>query len=287
VGAALTLSLTACTPRAIEPTWRLDVPACSGGGRQLHVDLALPPIAGAPTAARAAMVFVHGGGWQAGHRRDYHPLMRGFAQAGIVGVAVEYRFLPGAPFPAQLEDVKCGVRWLRAHAGELGVDARRIGAIGGSAGAHLVAMLGATQSAREHEGQGGWAEQSSAVQVVVAHGGPHDLTVAMDPTHAATLRSQGRASVRALVGDDPMRARAASAALLLDATMPPTLVLHGQNDPVVPADQARRLADALTRSGVPHELVVIPAAGHMDFGADPDAVGARVRAFLQRHLGAV
>ena len=113
----------------------------SGSSKAWRLDLAMPVNFG--EEKHPALVIVHGGGWRAGtkHDRPYRTLLLDYALKGYVAVSVEYRLTGEAPFPACIEDVKCAVRWLRAHAAEYHVDPDRIGAFGRSAGAHLALML--------------------------------------------------------------------------------------------------------------------------------------------------
>src|SRR4051794_10257244 len=143
-----------------------DVVFGKGGGEDLKLNLARPtrPYAkGLP-----CVVFIHGGAWSAGDRAAHDADIRPMAEHGYVGVTVDYRLAPKHRFPAQVEDVKCAVRFLRAHAEQYGIDPDRIAVWGVSAGAHLALMLGVTQKEDGLEGDGGWPEQSSAVQAVVA-----------------------------------------------------------------------------------------------------------------------
>src|SRR3990172_10086247 len=116
------------------------VPYRSGESKAFRLDLALPPRQG--SELRPAIVIVHGGGGAAGSKTDavYQGLLLDYARQGYVTTSVEYRLTREAPFPTGVADVKCAVKWVRAHAQELGVDPDRIGAYGHSAGAHLVMM---------------------------------------------------------------------------------------------------------------------------------------------------
>ncbi len=144
----------------------------SGGSKAWRLDLAMPENFG--DERHPALVIVHGGGWRAGtkHDRPYRTLLLDYALKGYVTVSVEYRLLGEAPFPACIEDVKCAVRWLRAHAAEYHVDPDRIGAFGHSAGAHLALMLAMCPASAGLEGDGGWNEFSSRVNAVVAASTP-------------------------------------------------------------------------------------------------------------------
>jgi acetyl esterase/lipase len=144
----------------------------SGSSKSWRLDLAMPENFG--DTKHPALVIVHGGGWRAGTKRDrpYRTLLLDYALKGYVTVSVEYRLLGEAPFPACIEDVKCAVRWLRAHAAEYHVDPDRIGAFGHSAGAHLALMLAMCPATAGLEGDGGWSEFSSRVNSVVAASTP-------------------------------------------------------------------------------------------------------------------
>jgi acetyl esterase/lipase len=149
-----------------------DIAYRPGDSKAWRLDLALPENFGGES--HPALVIVHGGGWRAGSKRDrpYRTLLLDYALKGYVTMSVEYRLTGEAPFPACIEDVKCAVRWLRAHAAEYHVDTNRIGAFGHSAGAHLVLMLAMCPPSAGLEGDGGWTEFSSGINSVVAASTP-------------------------------------------------------------------------------------------------------------------
>jgi poly(3-hydroxybutyrate) depolymerase len=150
-----------------------DLVFSTAAGTPLKLDLARPRAGPGPFPA---IVFLFGGGWRDGDRRQMRHFVEGTARLGYVGVAPDYRLVPGARFPAQLEDAKAAIRWLRAHAEQYGVRADRIGVVGFSAGGHLAAMLGLTRAQDGFEGAGGPAEPSSQVQAVVSFFGPTDFS---------------------------------------------------------------------------------------------------------------
>ena len=131
-------------PKEIEIEFRKDVVYGTGGGENLLLDLAMPAGLTQPVPG---VVWIHGGGWRGGNKGEFEKLIRDSARAGYVAVSIEYRLAPKHVFPAQVEDCKCAVRWLRANASKLHVDPNRIGVVGSSAGAHLSMMLGAMDSA--------------------------------------------------------------------------------------------------------------------------------------------
>src|SRR4051794_10569699 len=135
-----------------------DVVYGKGGGEDLKLNIARPKN---PAAKKLpCIVFIHGGGWQMGDRAAHDWATWDAAHRGYVSATIGYRLAPKHKFPAQVNDVKCAIRFLRAHADEYGLDPDRIGACGFSAGGHLVMMLGVTSKEDGLEGDGGWADQS-------------------------------------------------------------------------------------------------------------------------------
>ena len=152
-----------------------DIPYREGESDSWKLDLAMPSNFG--SKLRQAMVVVHGGGWAFGSKSVdvYQKMMVDYAHKGYVTINVNYRLTGEAEFPACIEDVKCAVRWLRAHAEELQVDPERIGTYGHSAGAHLALMLAMVSDTAGLEGDGGWDEYSSMVTVAAAGSPPTEL----------------------------------------------------------------------------------------------------------------
>jgi dienelactone hydrolase len=155
--------------RGLEIDLRENVQYGTGAGEPLTLHLAKLKNA---EGRRPVIAYIHGGGWRAGSKDGHKLDAIEAAKRGYVAVSIGYRFAPAHLFPAQIEDVKCAIRWLRANADELGIDPERIGAIGYSAGAHLSMMLGTMDSSDGFEGSGGSPDQSSKVQAVVAYFGP-------------------------------------------------------------------------------------------------------------------
>ena len=218
----------------------------------------LPP---GGTAPHPVAVMVHGGGWEhgdAGPSNHLSPVESGLVGRGFVVASLNYRLAPQYVWPAQIEDVKCAIRDLRANAATYGIDSTRIGAWGGSAGGHLVSMLGtAGPSARYDVGQ--YLDQSSAVQAVVDEWGPADLTAPGWGPAATRVITQ-------VFGVTPGQAssvlRAASPVTYVNASDPPFLIIQGEADSTVPASQSQEFAAALHSAGVPETLVIVRNAGH-------------------------
>jgi acetyl esterase/lipase len=238
------------------------------------------------------VIFLHGGGWVAGSRKTYLPYMVRPVQEGYVAVSVTYRLAPEHPFPAALHDVKCAVRWLRAHAARFALDPQRLGVVGYSAGGHLACLLGTTAGQADLEGDGGCAGHSSGVQAVVGYYALTDL-----PAMQAAWRKneldlwEGGRTVLALhsflggppkEGDD-LYARA-SPVTHASRSSAPTLLIHGAHDRQVPFDQSRRLEAKLKTAGAEVSLLTVEGAGHNFEGEAEKAPTEAMLRFLNRHL---
>ena len=233
-----------------------DVEYGKGGDETLRLDLAWPET----LADRApCVVVIHGGAWRAGNKAQHADLIYKFAQAGYVSASLQYRFCPKHVFPAQVEDVKCAVRYLRANAERLHIDPTRFGAVGFSAGAHLSMMLGVTNEKDGLEGNGGWPDQPSQVQAVVAYFGPTDLAATDLPAASLPL-------VKDFLGgtaqEKPDAYAKASPVTFASAGDAPLLIFQGTKDPLVPHTQAYKMADALTAAGVPGRVELLLGASH-------------------------
>jgi acetyl esterase/lipase len=247
------------------------------GYRPLELDLYLP--AG---PERPVVVYVHGGGWQRGSRRDPPPLLGAdfyeqIAARGLAVAAVDYRLSGEAPFPAPLEDVVAAVEWVREHASDFGLDASRVFLWGDSAGGHLALLAALT----------GTALGGAAVRAVVAWFPVTDLAgLPADVAAAGGVPDRGPDSREArLLGAPassvPDLAWRASPLCYARAGAPPVLLLHGTADDLVPAAQSVRLAEALRRAGASVELELVPGASHFWKGAsDVAAIIARSIEFL-------
>src|SRR5829696_894364 len=236
---------------------------------------------------RPAVVLIHGGGMWTGSRAHMEYPAQQLARAGYVAFSVDYRLVDAADtspitrgpirhrWPAQLDDVQCAVRWVRAHATEYGIDPMRVGAFGWSAGGQLAALLG-TRDTRDADTP--LASYPSRVACVVDLAGDVDL--------AAYTQPPALQEVIALLGGTPQevpeRYRDASPLSWIGGRTSPFLVLHGTQDDVVPIEQSRRLVAALRTAGVEVHYVELAGMGHDDLTWA--RVGPMVLAFLDRHL---
>ncbi|MGH7227037.1 MAG: alpha/beta fold hydrolase, partial [Gemmataceae bacterium] len=228
-----------------------------GGTTELWLDLAIPKKGEGPLPA---IVCLHGGGWIGGERQKMRGTIEVLAGKGYVAISPDYRLAPRHRFPAQIEDCKAAVRWLRANAEKYHVNPRRIGAFGFSAGAHLACLLGVTGKDDGLEGDGGNAEQSSAVQAVVSFFGPTDFT---QPVWSKEVREQhlmpflgGNAEEKADVY------RRASPLTYAGKNAPPFLFVHGTADAIVPIQQSEALVEKLQQANVSARLIAVDGEGH-------------------------
>ena len=213
-------------------------------------------------------------------------LAMALAARGFVSVSISYRLSGEAKFPAAIEDVKAAVRWLRANAATYGIDPSNIGVTGLSAGGHLAALLATSEGLAALEGEGGHAEQSSAVQVCIAMGAQSDLLSARIGELSAKADDP---FYRTFLGGPQSEIREtyamASPRHHLDKSDPPLLFMSGANDdPSTHADETR--AD-LEKLGIPTGLVLINDAPHSFLGRQ-DAFDACLTAsgeFFAKHFG--
>jgi acetyl esterase/lipase len=260
MGAILAVLLQLAPPETV--TFEKNVVYGKGGGEDLTMNVARPKDVAGPLPC---ILVIHGGGWAAGNKDMHNNLTWEFAKRGYVSATVGYRLVPKALYPAQIEDVKCAVRYVRAHAEKWGVDPKRIGATGFSAGGHLSMMLGVMGKDDGLEGEGGWADQPSQVNAVVAFFGPTDLINIEFPDASRPIVEKWIGGTRAEKKD---AYRAASPVTYVSKGDAPMLLIQGTKDPLVPHDQAYRMADALTAAGVPGRVDLILGAGHGWGGAE-------------------
>lgn len=260
---AAALALAGCGPAHVAdgPVTRPEaLTYCSPGGVALTMNV-FPPN---PAPARPAPVamYVHGGGWEhgdAGLVGVPNPVEASLVSRGFFVASINYRLAPKYRWPAQIEDAKCAVRFLRANATALHIDPSRIGVWGGSAGGHLVAMLGlAGPSAGFDTGE--HLDQSSAVQAVVDEWGPADLTTSDWNRTAAQLLVPQVFGV-ALDATSPVLI-AASPVTYVRPGAPPFLIIQGADDPLVHPVQSQELLQRLRDAGDSATLLMVAGAGH-------------------------
>jgi acetyl esterase/lipase len=266
------------------------------GYRPLTLDIYLPPATvPRPKSGFPLVVQIHGGGWMIGDKRlsgpfvDWPSVLASLAATGYVVAAVDYRLSSEAQFPVQAQDVKASIRWLRLNAAKYGIDRNRAIAWGESAGAHLAALTAVSCGSRylepkEPSNPFGYVSDvtsknaSDCVQGGIAWFGVFDMT---------TIQAQAR-EVRALSRDErdapewrllgcfatqcrASHLAAASPVTYVDKRDPPMLLIVGDADTTVPAEQTLQMADKLDAMGVRNELLVLPGVRHELLGKTPEA----------------
>jgi pectinesterase len=257
-----------------------DVPYAKYGQRELKLDIYQPP-EGEPRRAVPGIIVVRGGGWLSGDKEAFGFIAAQLAKEGFAAASVEYRTASEARFPAAVYDVKAAVRWMRVHAAKYQIDPNAIGAIGGSAGGHLVALLATSSGVKTLEGVGGNGETSSEIQAVVAM------------ACACNLESVRSAqAVRGFIGDLPadayaQAARLASPAAHVSKHSAPMLLLHSRTDPVVPFEQSTEIEGLYRRHEVPAVLREVEAPNIHAFWNDarhfPSTISEATQ-FLRKYL---
>lgn len=204
------------------------------------------------------VVFIHGGSWKGGKRSDYLVYLLEFAQKGYMTATVSYRLIRDGIYPAAVEDVNDAVEWLFEHGEEYGYDPDRIALVGGSAGAHLV-LLTAYGWNRRGEVQDNNAnhERAHMIKAVVDIYGPVDLTTSYARKQPLVVSFLGQH-----FEENPDLYKEASPLFWLNENVPPTLILHGTSDYLVPVNQSDRLKQRLDSAGIPSEYYRFPLWPH-------------------------
>jgi acetyl esterase/lipase len=265
-----------------------DLAYVTGGHVRQKLDLWLPA-ATKIGSTYPVIIYIHGGGWKHGNKSstwtpiDY--VSRGYAVASI-----DYRFSSDAIFPAQIQDAKAAVRWLRAHAKKYNLDTQHFAAWGESAGGHLASLLGTSAGVAAFD-VGENLSQSSAVQAVVDYYGPTDLlqmaAEAGSPAHDAACSAESQL-VGGALQTHKKKATRANPITYIDGNGPPFFIAHGDQDDSVPQAQSVLLRDALKKAGVPRTYISVAGAGHEFENATPaqlDDLDAKTRAFLAKRIG--
>jgi acetyl esterase/lipase len=258
-----------------------DLSYVTNGHVRQKLDLYLPASPKGPL-----LVYIHGGGWQTDTKDQVEGLW--LLRQGYAVASLDYRFSTDAIFPAQIEDCKAAIRWLRAHAREYGYDPTRVGVWGSSAGGHLTALLATIGANREFD-VGEYLDQSSVIQCGIDLFGPADLPGYRPPSTNPLLQRSGDSSifVRLLGGPIDQKlelARRASPVTWVTKDSAPLYIMHGTADPLVPLEQSQRLAEKLKAAGVEVTLDVITNGEHggPQFWAKDRP--RRLVDFLNRHL---
>ena len=252
----------------------------------------LPPFEPLPNPLYPLIVFIQGSAWM---KQDlYKALIRlaRYVQKGYAVASVEYREIPGDLWPAQLIDVKTAIRYMRANADLFGIDKNRVAVMGNSSGGHLSLMTALTQGMDEFD-DGLYPEENDTVKCSISFYGISDLSKLNAAPRAQfygdiapEISAEGVLMGGVDLETEPEKAAPASPVCYVkeeDRPCPPVLLLHGDEDGMVPFNQSARMYETLKRFGKDAELVKVLGAGHgIEFYSDE--VFDIVFDFLEKHL---
>jgi acetyl esterase/lipase len=231
----------------------LDVTYCTPNGLPQKLDLYYPK-SGGPWPV---LIYIHGGSWRENDKSEGEG-WRYLNDSGILVGSLNYRLATREiKFPAMIEDVMCAVRYLRAHSADYNLDPARIGALGASAGGHLAALLGTADSSAGFD-VGEYLDQSSRIQAVVTLSGLSDFTVPVEGGVSISIYF----AFGALAGTNNALLAPASPVTYITPDDPPFLIFHGDEDGVVPIEQATILDGRLRAAGVPSTMVIVKGGDH-------------------------
>jgi acetyl esterase/lipase len=268
--------------QAAESTVLVDVPYAHTGERLLLLDLHLP----AGVENPPLVVYLHGGAWRTGDKAEVPPFL---AEAGFAVASLDFRSSEEARFPANVHDIKAGVRFLRANAQRYGYRADRIAVGGSSSGGHLAALVGTTNGHAQLEGNlGEHDDVSSDVQAIISWVGASNLATILAQSAPEGLKVRVPA-LQLLLGAQPDEvpelAQLASPVNHVDRSDPPLLILHGNKDLTIPVEQALELDAAYRNAGLEPQTLILDGVGHV---ARPFFTGEPVQQviqFLHRTIG--
>ena len=273
------------TPRSAKITVLRDLEYIPGGHERQKLDLYLPNESHATDGLRRLrplVLWVHGGAWRAGSKERCPAQF--LLQEGYAVASINYRLSQHAVFPAQIEDCKAAIRWLREHAADHGLDASHFGVWGSSAGGHLAALVGTTGSIKEFD-VGRNTSVSSRVQAACDFFGPTDFAKMTNfpsrMNHDAPDSPESRL-IGGPIQDNKAKTRRANPIAYVTRDAPPFLIVHGDQDPLVPHNQSDILYKALRDIGVEVTFYTIRGGGHGGFRNA--TVHPLVTKFFNKHL---
>ncbi len=252
-----------------------DIQYATVDGKKMLLDIYMPKKKPDDQKKPVLLVWIHGGGWTKGSRRNVNPAFLALAEEGYAVASIDYQLLGVPGLPQIIKECKGAIRFLRANAEKYGYNADKIGVGGSSAGGHLVLMLGTSGGVKELEGNiGGNLNQSSSVQAVVDFFGPSDMVL--------------QPRVKEMMGSKYLKSKAVqfSPITYVDKNDPPLLIYHGTADPIVPIEQARVIHKKYQEAGIESTKHEIQGGSH---GFTPTQLPLKkakneMNEFFKRHL---
>ena len=254
--------------------------------RDLKMDIIYPEN---PKRLYPCIVWICGGAWVQMDKSAHLAYLAGLARKGFVVASVEYRTCNEGPYPMPLIDIKSGIRYLRAHADEYGIDPAKVVIGGESAGGNLASMTGVTNGLAEFE-KGEYLEQSSSVSAVINYYGPTSLGKAKRdeksfdgvPLPETTALSSLIQYLGFHPGEEPERAAKSTAQYYVNQDTVPFFMAHGTADSLVDISASDAFYDVLVQNHVPVEYYRIQGAGHMGMEFYQDEMCQRIHDFLEK-----
>lgn len=228
-----------------------DIPYVNYQDRELLLDVYRPSKSG--DEKLPTIIVIRGGGWAKGGKERFAPMAAALALRGFAAICIEYRASDEATFPAAVMDAKSAIKWIKRNAQKYNFNASSIGAIGGSAGAHLAALLGVSSTANSLNPNNN--HEDFRIQAVVGLSTPTDFETT----------TEGQAIIKWM--GKPYAAnenlwQSASPITYIDKNSAPMLLIHSTSDNVVPYEQSLLAIEKLGKAGVYSELILIPDAPH-------------------------
>ena len=266
-------------------------------GRKEKMDLYLPKNRPAGTLSPAVLL-IHGGGWTGGDKRQAREIEIGstLAENGFIAASINYAMKSEGKYPLNLQDCKNGIRYLRAHAKELGIDQNKIAVLGGSAGGHLALMVGYTSGDASLAPTSPYPGFTDNVSAVIDMYGVTDIgnRKKTDKEGNPQQLREVEPQVKKIFGETESDWKRASPISYVRKDVPPTMILQGRKDTTVDRDQSQSLFEALTKAGAVTEIIYLDKAGHtfsFKYAATKAKkplerdIGPEVITFLKKHLG--
>lgn len=268
--------------------YRRNIKFGRGGDRVLKMHILYPKVL--PELPMPVLVWIHGGAFRAGTKLEGTPRLIPFAQKGYFCATIDYRLSYEAIFPSAIEDCKCAIRFLRAHAKKFHLNPESIGLWGISAGGYLAAFLGVTHSIGEFEGKGGWEEFSSRVQAVCDWFGPTDFSRLSDFPSEIDRNASDCPEALFIGGslqENKETVAKANPITYITKEAAPFLIMHAEDDPIVPFNQSELLFEALQKAGVEVTFEVVEGGRHAGKKFYTPDVLKKLEDFFKKYLEGV